>query len=283
MNYSDDLTIYELLAIVGSKKRVDLLKNLQDKPQNLTSLAKKLQISPQEVRRYLVRLAEMGLIAKNDGEYTLSLMGNFFLQIFKLVARNFHGLKMISRSDAQIPCLRCLDLNSLTLNKELGEENSLIEADSSLRCTGLCPIFFMLSHALHGFFNVIYFMHRIVLTSKRYVKIAISGAELFPFFYPKDVRVQILLDMNQKDFVFLLNTLNDSSVWDIRVYGENLPFNTVINEREALLLPVNSAGSLIGDIGFHVIHPILKHSCDRLFDEYFRKSVSFNNVPKNLT
>lgn len=255
---------------------MELLSALRNCPHNLTRLAKKLKLSPQEVRRYLVKLSDMGFVKKNDGEYTLSIMGEFFLQVYNIINRNFRSLQLLSINNAFIPCLNCLDPHSKPGHGKNLEE-MWRELNASMKCNGLCPIFMMMAQTIEGYFNVTYFVYRVVTSSKQYLKIAIRGAEMFPLFYPSKIKLYILLDSKQKNLTPIVNSEYGYNIINVRIYEGVLPLNVVVNEKEALLMPVNSVGSPLGDVAFLFHHPHMKDSCERLFDYYYNISTYVYN------
>lgn len=100
---------------------------------------------------------------------------------------------------------------------------------------------------------------------------------MFPLFYPSKIKLYILLDSKQKNLTPIVNSEYGYNIINVRIYEGVLPLNVVVNEKEALLMPVNSVGSPLGDVAFLFHHPHMKDSCERLFDYYYNISTYVYN------
>jgi len=74
-----------LLSTFANINRKNILELLDKKPDTMTGLAKKLEISNSEVSRHLPRLSEQGFIIKNakDNKFSLTEFGRLSLTVVK--------------------------------------------------------------------------------------------------------------------------------------------------------------------------------------------------------
>jgi predicted transcriptional regulator len=88
------MKIHELFLELASKKRLDILQALGERPMKFTKLSKEFEMTSPEASRQLSRLMELRLIEKKgDGNYHITYLG-------KLVLSGISNLEFISkRSD----------------------------------------------------------------------------------------------------------------------------------------------------------------------------------------
>ncbi len=78
-----DLEMENLFFELSHTNRLGLLQRLRDGGNNLTSLAKAEDVSPQEASRHLSRLQDAGLVAKEgSGAYALTSLGRSVVDTF---------------------------------------------------------------------------------------------------------------------------------------------------------------------------------------------------------
>lgn len=278
-------TVYEVISIISNPKRVAILSLLRTSPHNLTELAEKLQISPQEIRRYLIMLENRGLIKRINNDYKITVLGDFCLKVVKCLNSKAKMLSLLAEFDASIPCTGCINKTRLLSKYENHVKNrpNILklekEGPSLWFNNGLCYSFLIASHPVIGYVSVLHYIIRVISGAKQYLKIAARGAELFPIEYPNNVKVQILVDNVQKKLP-ALHTEYGSFQIELRVYEGELPFNLFCNERETLLIPTNSNGRPVGDVAISCPISSAHRKCEWLFDALFHRSKTLNEIAK---
>lgn len=85
--------IFDLMFEISNEDRFSILLKLEEKPSNVTGLARELSLTTQETSRHLSRLGEVSLTRKDaEGMFTITSFGGLALRLL-------NGLKFVSKHE----------------------------------------------------------------------------------------------------------------------------------------------------------------------------------------
>ena len=254
--------IAEEFLQASSHLRLGIILNLQEKTDNLSSLAKKLDATASEMHRNLKRLVDDNIISKNsDGDYTLTAYGQMI----------------------------CTQIDSWEFMKQ---NSSYFEKHGF----GNLPRFFIqslgsLNNSKHikGFVNIQEIWKKIYSDTGEYV-----NNVLFEVSYDKEI-LSIITSQLKKGIVICSIFLEDAILPDSRenaIKNKDITkaiqdqilvrrtikdINTlvVLNETEALVMFPKPDGEIDVSEGFYSDDPLFHNWCKEYFEHCLNSSSSF--------
>lgn len=255
-------SIAEEFLQIASHLRLGILLHLQEKNDNLSSLAKKLDSTPSELHRNLKRLSDDNLISKNnEGQYHLTSYGKMVCTQVSSWEFMMNNSEYFTKHD--LGNLPKLFLQSIgTLNK---------------------------SEHVKGFVNVQDYWKKISSNAKKYinnvlfeVSYDVETISIITSHLKKDVHIcSIFLEdailpksrkkaINNKD---ILNAIRDHILVRRRIKGVNTL--VVLNENEAFVMFPKTDGEIDVSEGFYSADENFHQWCLEYFDYCLSSSGSF--------